>query len=75
MIKNWERSTSKLYLSLCLFNFYAEQSCKIPGWMKIKLKLRLPEEMSITTDVQMTPPMEESEEELKSLLMRVKDEN
>ena len=43
--------------------------------MKIKLKLRLPEEMSITTDVQMTPPMEESEEELKSFLMRVKDEN
>ena len=43
--------------------------------MKIKLKLRLPGEMSITTDVRMTPPMAESEEELKSLLMRVKDEN
>ena len=43
--------------------------------MKIKLKLRLLGEMSITTDVQMTPPMAESEEELKSLLMRVKDEN
>ena len=43
--------------------------------MKIKLELRLPGEMSITTDVQMTSPMAESEEELKSLLMRVKDEN
>ena len=43
--------------------------------MKIKLKLRLLGEMSITTDVQMTPPMAESEEELNSLLMRVKDEN
>ena len=43
--------------------------------MKIKLKLRLLGEMSITTNVQMTPPMAESEEELNSLLMRVKDEN
>ena len=60
-------------LSPCLFNFYAEQSCKIPGWMKIKLKLRLPGEMSITTDVRMTPPMAESEEELKSLLIKVKE--
>ena len=50
-------------------------SCKIPGWMKIKLELRLPGETSITTDVWMTPPMAESEEELKTLLMRVKDEN
>ena len=50
-------------------------SRKITGWMKIKLELRLPGEMSITTDVQMTSPMAESEEELKSLLMRVKDEN
>ena len=50
-------------------------SCKIPGWMKIKVELRLPGEMSITTDVQMTPPMVESEEELNCLLMRVKDEN
>ena len=43
--------------------------------MKIKLKLRLPGEMSITTDVRMTRPMAESEEELKSLLMRVKEES
>ena len=43
--------------------------------MKIKLELRLPGEMSITTDVWMTQSMAESEEELKSLLMRVKDEN
>ena len=43
--------------------------------MKHKLELRLLGEMSITTDVRMTRPMAESEEELKSLLMRVKDEN
>ena len=31
-------------------------SCKIPGWMKHKLELRLPGEISITSDTQMTPP-------------------
>ena len=46
------------------------------GWMKYKLESTLPEEISITTDTQMIPPlMAESEEELKSLLMKVKEEN
>ena len=31
-------------------------------------------EISITSDVQMTPPMAESDEELKKLLMKVKEE-
>ena len=30
-------------------------SCKIPGWMKHKLESRLPGEISITSDMQMTP--------------------
>ena len=30
--------------------------CKIQGWMKQKLESRLPAEISITTDKQMTPP-------------------
>ena len=32
-------------------------SCKIPGWMKHKLESRLLEEISITSDMQMTPPL------------------
>ena len=32
-------------------------------------------EISITSDTQITHPMEESEEELKSLLMKVKEES
>ena len=32
-------------------------------------------EISVTSDTQMTPPMAESEEELKSLLMKVKEES
>ena len=32
-------------------------SCKMPGWMKHKLKLRLPGEISITSDMQTTPSL------------------
>ena len=41
------------------------------GWKKHKLESRLPGEISLTSDMQMT----ESEEELKSLLMKVKEES
>ena len=41
------------------------------GWMKQKLASRLLGEISITTDD--TTLMEESEEELNSLLMKVKE--
>ena len=43
------------------------------GWKKHKLESRLPGEISITSDMQMTPPLWESEEELKSLLIKVKE--
>ena len=45
------------------------------GWKKHKLESRLPGEISITSDMQMTPPLWQSEEELKSLLMKVKVES
>ena len=46
------------------------------GWRKHKLESRLPGEISISSDMQMTlTVMAESEEELKSLLMKVKDDS
>ena len=45
------------------------------GWMKHKLESRLLGEISITLDTDDTTLMAESEEELKSLLMRVKEES
>ena len=45
------------------------------GWKKHKLESRLPGEISITSDMQMTPLLAESEEELKSLLIKVKEES
>ena len=44
------------------------------GWKKHKLESRLPGEISISSDMQMTPPLWQKEEELKkSLLMKVKE--
>ena len=46
------------------------------GWSKLKLELRLLGEISKISDMQMTPPLwQKSEEELKSLLMKVKEES
>ena len=45
-------------------------------WMNHKLESRLPGETSITSDMQMIPPpMAETEEELKSLMMKLKEES
>ena len=32
-------------------------TCEIPGWMKYKLESRFLGEISITSDMQMTPPL------------------
>ena len=45
------------------------------GWRKHKLESRLPGEISVTSDADDTTLMAESEEELKSLLMKVKEES
>ena len=48
------------------------------GWMKHKLESRFLGEISITSDMQMIPPLSlfaESKEELKSPLMKVKEES
>jgi len=51
-------------------------SCKMSGWMQHRLESRLLREISITSDMQVIPPlMAESEEELKSLLIKVKEES
>ena len=50
-------------LSPCLSNFYAEYIMRNAGleetldWKKYKLEPRLPGEISITSDMQMTPPL------------------
>ena len=45
------------------------------GWMKHNLESRLLGEISISSHIQMTTVMAENEEELKRLLMKVKEES
>ena len=44
-------------LSPCLFNLYAEYIMRNAGLRKHKLESRLPGEISITSDMQMVPPL------------------
>ena len=44
-------------LSPCLFNLYAEYIMRNLGWKKHKLESRMLGEISITSDMQMTPPL------------------
>ena len=56
-----------VYCLPAYLTYMQSMSYKMPGWMKHKLVSRLPGEISIISDMQMTP--------LKSLLMKVKEEN
>ena len=47
----------------------------MPGRMKHKLESRLLGEISITSDMQIPPPLWQKAEKLKSLLMKVKEES
>ena len=44
-------------LSLCFLTYVQSTSCEMPGWMKHKLESGLLGEISITSDMQMTPPL------------------
>ena len=44
-------------LSPCIFNFYVEYIMRNLGWKKHKMESRLPGEISITSDMQITTPL------------------
>ena len=67
----------KYILFIChpvYLTYVQSTSCEMLHWMKHKLESRLLGEISLTSDMQMTPHMAESKE-LKSLLMKVKKES
>ena len=64
-----------VYCKHAYLPYMQSTSCEMPDWMKQKLELRLPGEISITSDLQNTTLMAESEEELRSILMKVKEES
>ena len=45
-------------LSPYLFNLYADTLYEMLGWMNQKLESRLPGEISSTSDMQITPPLQ-----------------
>ena len=46
-----------VYCHPAYLTYMQNTSCKVLGWMKHKLESRLPGEISITLDMQMTPPL------------------
>ena len=46
-----------VYCHLAYLTFMQSTSCEMPGWIKHKLESRLPGEISITSDMQMTPAL------------------
>ena len=46
-----------VYCHPASLTYMQNTSCKMPGWMKHKVESRLPEEISITSDMQITPPL------------------
>ena len=65
-----------VYCHPAYLTYMQSTSCEMLGWKKHKLESRLLGEISITLDTQKTLTlMAESKEELKSLLMKMKEEN
>ena len=46
-----------VYCHLAYLTYMQSTSCRMPGWMKHKLESRLLGEISVTSDMQMTPPL------------------
>ena len=46
-----------VYCHPAYLTYMQDTSCEMPGWMKYKLESRLLGEISVTSDMQMTPPL------------------
>ena len=55
--KQEKENIKPVYCHPAYFTYMQSTSWEMLGWMKHKLESRLPGEMSITSDMQMTPPL------------------
>ena len=46
-----------IYCHSAYLTYIQNASCETPGWMKHKLESRLPDEISITSDMKITLPL------------------
>ena len=59
-----------VYCHPAYLTYMQSTSCEMLGWMKHKLESRLPGEISITSDMQITPPLWQK---VKRNVMKVKE--
>ena len=64
-----------VYCHPAYLTYMQSTSCDMPDWMTHKLESRLPGDINNLRYVEDTTLMTESKEELKSLLMKVKEES
>ena len=55
--KSGKEYVKAVYCHPAYLTYMQSTSWEMPGWMKHKLELRLLGEISITSDMQMTPPL------------------
>ena len=55
--KSGKEYIKAVYCHLAYLTYMQSTSCEMLGWMKHKMESRLPGEISITSDMQMTPPL------------------
>ena len=53
--KSGKEYMKAIYCHPAYSTYMQSTSCEMPGWVKHKLESRLPGEISITSDTQMTP--------------------
>ena len=46
-----------VYRHTAYLTYMQSTSCEMPGWMKLKVESKLPDEISITSDMYMTSPL------------------
>ena len=73
--KQGKEYVKAVYCHPAYLTYMQSTSCEMPGWKKHKLESRLLGEISITSDMQMTPLLMAESKELKSLLMKVKEDS
>ena len=55
--KSGKEHVKGVYCPPANFNYMQSTSCEMLSWMKYKLESKLQREMSIISDMQMTPPL------------------
>ena len=55
--KSVKEYVKAIYCHSAYLTYMQSTSCEMPGWMKLTLESRLPGQISITSDMQVTPPL------------------